>query len=172
MNWESLYELHADAVVRICWRILGCRADAEDCVQETFLQAFERQRLERIQNWPGLLRRIAVMTSLATLRRRKLRNAEALPADLSDETDGSERPDDVVVRKELEARLRREVAVLPDRDAAVFCLRYFESLSVSETADALDISAGAVSIALHRARRQLETRMADLLNTSSGEQDR
>ncbi len=169
MDWEALFELHADDVVRLCWRILGRHADVEDCVQDTFVQAIQFHRRQDVRNWPGLLRRIAVMTSLAVLRRRTTRQCEGLSVDDGRLATSEQPPDELAMHRELEDRLRSEVATLPPREAAVFCLRYFESLSVSETAESLGISPAAVSVSLHRARKRLEARMADVLSMTAQE---
>jgi RNA polymerase sigma-70 factor (ECF subfamily) len=169
VDWDELFEAHADDVIRVCWRILGRRADVEDCVQETFVQAFQREQCETVRNWPGLLRRIAVMTALALLRKRKMRHDTSLSESAYDPPASDESPDQLAIRRELENRLRREVGALPDQEAAVFCLRYFESFSVSETANTLAISNGAVAAASHRARGHLEQRMADVLGTAPQE---
>jgi RNA polymerase sigma-70 factor (ECF subfamily) len=166
VNWDGLFEANADDLIRVCWRILGRRVDVEDCVQETFVQAFQIQQREAVRNWPGLLRRIAVMTALATLRKRKVRPNTTLSQCEYDPPASGEMPDERAVRQELEARLRREVSALPDQEAAVFCLRYFESFSVTETASTLGISRGAVCAASHRARKHLEQRMSDVLPTT------
>ena len=42
-----------------------------------------------------------------------------------------------------------------NREGSVFCLRYFEDLSYQEIADALEVSTGAVAMALHKARAKL-----------------
>ena len=169
MDWDELFEAHADDLIRICWRILGCRADVEDCLQETFIQAFQCSNRETVRNWPGLLRRIAVMTSLSVLRQRKMRKLSNLSPDSSEPPSGGESPDERAIRRELENRLRQEVGSLPEQEAAVFCLRYFDALSVTETANTLEISTGAVAAASHRARKRLEQRMADVLPAASPE---
>jgi RNA polymerase sigma-70 factor (ECF subfamily) len=61
-----------------------------------------------------------------------------------------------VIAGELEARLRVAVAGLPDREGAVFSLRYFEGLELSEIAATLRINYSAAATALSRARAKLE----------------
>ena len=160
MDWDALFETHVDAVLRICWRITGRQTDVEDCVQETFLQAFQWHQREHVRNWAGALRRIAVTSSLACLRRR-------VDIDPIEENRDPESPEEIpaetAMRRELEGRLRQAVAGLPDREATVFCLRYFESQTTEETAHLLKIPNGAVAAALHRARRKLERELAELL---------
>jgi RNA polymerase sigma-70 factor (ECF subfamily) len=70
------------------------------------------------------------------------------------------------VERELADRLRQAITQLPDREAAVFCLRYFDDLSYQDIAETLHIQTGAVASALHKARLKLET---FLLETVQGE---
>lgn len=169
MDWDGLFETHADDLIRICWRILGRQPDVEDCLQETFVQAFQRAQSETVRNWPGLLRRIAVMSALALLRKRRNQPDTNLSAIAFEPAAVQDTPDKAAIRRELEDRLRQEVGALPEQEAAVFCLRFFESYSVSDTANTLGISTGAVAAASFRARRHLEQRMADVLPTASSE---
>ena len=70
-------------------------------------------------------------------------------------------PEAVAVGHELETRLREAITQLPDREATVFCLRYFESLSYDEIAESLNISSTSVSTALNKARSKLKTLLID-----------
>ena len=166
MDWDELFETHADDLVGICWRILGRRADVEDCVQEAFVKAVQIERREAIRNWPGLLRRLAVLTALETLRKRKMGYDILLPDNAQDPPANDAGAEQLAIRRELEHRLRHEVAALPNQEGSVFCLRYFELASVSETANTLGISTGAVAAASLRARKRLQQRMADVLPTT------
>ena len=70
--------------------------------------------------------------------------------------DRSQGPLEQVVQRDEDLRLRTIVAELPSRQAAVFCLTYFEELSADEIALALEISKNAVGLALHKARAKLQ----------------
>lgn len=166
MDWDGLFESHSDDLVGICWRILGRRADVEDCVQEAFVKAVQIERRETIRNWPGLLRRLAVLTALEVLRKRRVRHDTLLSENAYDPPANDDAADELAIRRELENRLRQEVAALPSQEAVVFCLRYFELATVSETAHTLGISTGAVATASLRARKRLQQRMADVLPTT------
>ena len=135
------------------WRILGHAADAEDVVQEVFLEAYRGlNSTGPIRHWGGLLRRMAACRALDRLRQRRGTQAlEGLSLPSREEN-----PEQAAVGKELAQSLRRAISQLPEREAEVFCLRYFEDLSYQEIADALHISSGAVGVALHKARAKLE----------------
>ncbi len=60
------------------------------------------------------------------------------------------------MRRELQTRLRAALSELPDREGAVFSLRYFEEMTLGEIAESLEISYAAAGTALSRARSKLE----------------
>src|SRR5262245_15955459 len=133
------------------WRILGHAADTEDVVQDVFLEAL-RLRASEVRHWGGLLRRLAACRAVDRLRqRRSNRSIDGLELSSSCPT-----PDEIALGEELADRLRDAVAQLPPREAAVFCLRYFDELTYQQIAEALHTSPGAVAVALHKARGKLE----------------
>src|SRR5437588_224347 len=137
--------------VGTAWRILGHAADCEDVVQEVFLQAHRIEQSEPVRHWPALLRRLASHRALDRLRTRKT----TVSLDGLALVGSSYGPEDAAIEHELADRLRQAVGQLPEREGAVFCLRYFEDLSYQEIAASLGISAGAVATALHKARAKL-----------------
>jgi len=52
-------------------------------------------------------------------------------------------------------RLRQAVAALPERDAQVFTMRYFEEFSYEAIATQMGLSINLVGVILHRARKTL-----------------
>ena len=152
VDWNTLIDEHGPLVLRISWRILGNRADAEDNAQDVFLKAYRLQRREKVQHWRGLLRRMASLGALERLRRRR---AQTSLKDLTP-VDSGEGPQESAMRGELQSNLRIALAELPPREGAVFTLRFFEEMSLQEIADSLEISYTAAGAALSRARAKLE----------------
>ncbi len=152
-NWDEIVDQHGPAVFRLTRRILGPGPDADDVVQEVFLEVFQFRQREKIDNWAGLLRRMATHRSLDRLRRRRV--TEPLSgSEISETADG---PLETAVAGELAERLRQAVTQLPERQAAVFSLRYFDNRSYDQIAEALDIERSAVGTALHKARVRLQS---------------
>lgn len=134
------------------WRILHDAGDAEDAVQEAFVDALRLYRRGPVDDWGALLRRLANCRSLDRLRRRRpivARVAEPVAP-------RSDQPEAVAIAAEKAALLRQALAELPEREAEVFSLRYFGDLTNAAIAAALEISPGAVAVALHKARKSLE----------------
>ncbi len=155
-DWERLVREHGPRVFGTAWRILGHAADAEDVVQEVFLQAHQLARTRPVRFWGAFLRRLAACRALDRLRQRRV----TVPIDGLDTACTDDGPEESAISHELAGRLREAVARLPEREAGVFCLRYYEELSYEEIAETLGIRVGAVGVALHKARAKLETQFS------------
>lgn len=152
-DWDQIVRDHGRMVFSTAWRILGHAADAEDVVQEVFIEAIHVSQTQEIRHWGGLLRRLATCRALDRLRQRRTCQSidgMALPAT-------SDGPEDVAIGRETADHLREAIAHLPEREATVFCMRYFDDLSYQRIAEILNIRLGAVSAALHKARGKLES---------------
>ena len=156
VNWQYIVREHGPAVYRIAWRILGNADDADDVVQESFLEAHRTSMRERVENWLALLKRIAVCRSLDRIRQRRPETSINEIAVESSEP----APESEIVRCELEAAMRESLGELPEREATVFCMRHFDQLSNAEIAVSLAISVSAVTTALHKARTKLSSKLA------------
>jgi RNA polymerase sigma-70 factor (ECF subfamily) len=139
------------------WRILGHASDAEDVVQDVFLEVHRLWVSRPVRNWSGLLSKLAACRAVDSLRRRKTfvsLNGLSLPA-IDPE------PEATAIGHELADRLRQAIAQLPPQEATIFCLRYFDDLPNQAIATALNLRPGAVGVALHKARTKLETLLAE-----------
>jgi RNA polymerase sigma-70 factor, ECF subfamily len=151
-DWDRTVAEHGPTILRLACRILGRGPDAEDAVQDAFLQVYQIAQRDTLNNCVGLLRRAVVHRSLDRLRRRR---PNVVPAG---ELPGREDdPQEVAAARELGDRLRDAVARLPTQQGAAFCLRYFDDQPYEQIAANLGIAVGAVATALHKARSKLKT---------------
>ncbi len=156
-DWNGIVRDHGATVFGVAWRILGDAGDAEDIVQEVFLEVQQLDGSRAVKNWAPFLRRVATFRALDRLRRRK----STMPIDESQMSSGEDDPAAIAIGNELEAMLRASIGSLPQQQAAVFCLRYFEDLTYAQIASALKISSAAVATALNKARARLKTMLVD-----------
>lgn len=154
-SWQDVVHEYGPSSYQVAWRILGHTQDCEDVLQEVFIEAYNVFSAGRIQNPRAFLYRLVTFRALDALRRRKVH----LELDASHLLDRSQGPLEQVVERDEALRLRTIVGALPSRQAAVFCLMYFEGFSAEEIALALDISTNAVGLALHKARAKLQSWM-------------
>ena len=164
-DWQEIVSRHSPTVWRTAYRLLGNRAEAADCLQETFLAALEISRRQKVRNWPGLLIRLCTYRALDELRRR-LRRTQQLNGLAKWATVPSSNPGPVELTQaaELSARLRLALTQLPAQQAEVFCMRFLEDLTYRDIARQLGIKTSAVSVLLHRAR----LRLRELLSKANG----
>ncbi len=154
---KSIVRTHGPMAFDTAWRLLGHIADTEDAVQEALLDAFGLHGRQSVVNWGGLLRHLAARRAVDKLRKRC--TVDPLPPEpptFERAAPKSQQPEAVAIERELADRLRWAVARLPDREASVFSLHYFGDMTNGDIAETLGISAGAVGVALHKARKRLK----------------
>ena len=154
-SWEAIVLEHGPMAFDAAWRLLGHVQDTEDAVQEALADALRAYRTCSVQNWGGLLRRLATRRALDRLRSRRRVTA----VEFHDVPSTADSVESIEIAKELTARLRDALAQLPYQQAAVFSLRYFGQMTNVEVAIELNISPEAVAVALHKARSTLARRL-------------
>jgi len=150
-DWESVVREHGGMVTKAAFRVLGDASESEDAAQDAFLDALQFSAGRAVGNWSALLRTLAIRRALDRLRRRRIwQEPDGLIAP------GCAGPERVAIARERTAMLRQALAELPSREAEVFAMRFFGEQSNQDIGEALGMSAGAVAVALHKAREKLQ----------------
>ncbi len=168
---------HQRQLYRLALRMTGSEADAQEILQESFLNAWQKLPLFRgdaqFSSW---LYRIAANGALMRLRRKRRapdavsEQAEELAgpkftADGQHEepphSDWSQRADEKLLSQELGEHINAAVRTLPDDYRTVFLLKDVDGLSNEDIADALELTVPAVKSRLHRARLALREQLGD-----------
>ena len=148
--FERLYRMHIDKVYGLCLRMTGNVAEAEDCAQEAFIQAWNKLDKFRGDSAFGTwLHRIAVNSVLGRMRKSK---REQDRIQLAGEAAHS--PASVSDSGELRD-LSDAVDKLPEGARHVFVLYAVYGYSHEEAGNMLGIASGTSKAQLHRARRLL-----------------
>jgi len=162
--FEKLVRKYDRKLLRIAHNVMHNREDAEDAVQEAFLKAYKKlgqfQESAKFSTW---LIRIVLNESLMKLRKRRTvredslygyshNESEIVPRELTDWAIG---PQELYGAAEFRKILIKCLLQLQPALRVVFVLRDIEELSISETSEALSLSAIAVKARLFRARLQL-----------------
>ena len=162
--FDDLYKRHAEKMFRITYRIMRNREDAEDAVQECFLNAFLHLKnfdgRSRFSTW---LTRIAMNAALMKLRKNP--PSREVPIDQSAETtelrsehllsDFSPNPEEHCAKSEREAILRDAIAKLRPRIRKAVEIHKLQECSLEETGEVLGISVAAVKGRMFHARAVL-----------------
>ncbi len=168
--FERLVRQYGKMVYNLAMRLLGRPSEAEEILQETFLQV--HKALPRFEGSVGLsswIYTIALNQSRMRLRKQKGVVMEELDETiLSYKTRAPEAqtavvldPADVLVDKEMREQVESALQELPEPYRVVFVLRDMEGHSTEETAQLLDLTVAAVKSRLHRARMFLRGRLCE-----------
>jgi len=150
--FERLYKAYVGRVYGLCLRMTGNRAMAEDCTQETFINAWKAlKNFESRSCYGTWLHRIAVNAVLGRGRRGEL---DAVP-EVRDTEEARFVPTDELAIEDLEKMLGK----LPGGARSVVVLYGVYGYSHEETAELLGIAVGTCKAQLHRARHLLKGRM-------------
>jgi RNA polymerase sigma-70 factor (ECF subfamily) len=162
-DWDEILAREGPAVWKTAHRIVGDRADADECFQEAFLAAWEVARKGPVKDWRALLTHLAAARAVDRLRQRVRRR----PLERVDDWDAVRGPGPPPSKPaedaELPSRLREALASLPPKQAEAFCLQALEDWSYAEIAGRLGESTDAVGVLLHRARKTLRRLLSPAL---------
>ncbi len=156
IHWQRLLAEHGPNMYRAACRILGRGEDAEDCLQEIFLELLAREDPPAADNWSAMLRWMVTVRAIDRLRRTRSQR-EVGPEPLDTTAARGDDPAAQASAAEIGEWLRATLAELPPRRAQVFALRYFADMSYADIASVVEIERNAVGTILHDARRQLRT---------------
>ncbi len=165
-------------MLSVTMRILRDTTEAQDAVQDASLLA-----LRNVENYEGKgeveawLHKIALNSALMRLRKRT-RLAEDQLDDLVPQYDeygvflGDPEWRDInsealLAHSETRRKVIEAIDNLPERSRILIVLRDIEELSTRETAEALELSEGAVKTGLHRARVALKRLLEPLFSEGS-----
>lgn len=170
MDFNNLYEEHYDKLFAAAYRLTGRKEDAEDVIQEAFLNAYKAYHEFRgksmLSTW---LYRIVVNCSY-----RYIKKQTKLPVvDISSQLNMSqneffemikseESVEEVVLTNDMrETCLQLFLKCIPAKQRIAFVLKVLLKLSTEEVAGIMDISAGAVKTNVYRARLSMKDNMED-----------
>lgn len=168
-EFARLVDAYSAPIYRLGLRMLGNAQDAEDILQNTFLNALiHLPKFEARSSLLTWLYRIAANEALMLIRKKKPEiNLEDAQAGENDEdlrpiqfVDWSALPEDELLSGEGKQTLDQAIQTLPESLRIVFLLRDVEGLSIKETIEALNLTETNVKTRLLRARLFLREQLS------------
>ena len=168
-EFARMVDAYSTLIYRLGLKMLGNQQDAEDILQNTFLNALTHlasfEGRSSISTW---LYRIAANEALMMIRRRKSNfNLEDMQPEDSDDiplpetfVDWSLLPEKELLSDEGKGVLETAIRQLPENLRVVFILRDVEDLSIRETAEILNLTEVNVKARLLRARMALREQLS------------
>ncbi len=149
---------------QISYNVLANREDAQECVSDTYLAAWNALPPHRPAILSGFLgklaRRIAIdrWRSLTAYKRGGGQIALALE-ELGDCASNTPTAEAAVISRELKASLARYLEGLPRQERMIFLRRYFFLDPVAKIAETFGFSESKVTSILHRTRKKLRQQL-------------
>jgi len=165
--FDELWRAHARKVLRTTYRITRNREDAEDALQDTFLNAFlHLQDFDRRSSFSTWLTRIAINSALMILRKRRTSFEVSLDDSEKDSADSrisgfvtvadaKPSPEASLAQREREALVLEAVGALRPSIRRAVELHKLQELSLNETAGLMGLTLTAAKSRLHQAKARL-----------------
>lgn len=142
-------------------RLVGNHDDADDVLQSVFIKVWKN--LEKFRGESGIytwMYRIASNESFTFLRKEKKRRSLSLSdedMDLSNQI----KADQYFNANEIEWKLQVAIQKLPEKQKAVFSLRYYDEMPYAEISKVLETSEGALKASYHHAVKKIQKMLTE-----------
>ena len=168
--FSALVDLYQNKALSTCLGFIPNRQDAEDVVQEVFVEVFRSvgnfKGESKLSSW---IYRIVVNKSLEALRYKKRKKRKAFFQSLIglNEQNGSldgqdfDHPGVLMENKERSKVLFSKIDELPESQRVVFTLCKLDDLSYREAAEIMKTSVSSVESLMFRAKKNLQKNLED-----------
>ncbi|UGU15559.1 RNA polymerase sigma factor [Sinomicrobium kalidii] len=156
---KAFRELISQYKERLYWhirRMVINHDDTDDVLQNTFIKIY--RNIDSFKGESSLfswIYRIAINESITFLNARAKRKGIG-DSELRENLVKNLRADTYFDGDEIQLKLQRAVATLPEKQKLVFNMKYFEALTYEEISEILDTSVGALKASYHHAVKKIE----------------
>lgn len=162
----SLYDRYKSILFGLLLRILNSRAEAEDTLQEVFLQVWQRaatfdETRGRAFTWLVTIGRSRAIDRLRTIKSRARAGEEASREAAPDVVSDSEK--DAIRSQEAEV-VRRALREIPVEQRRLLDMAYFEGLTQTEISERTAVPLGTVKTRMRSAMKKLRELLKNDLN--------
>lgn len=169
--FAHVYDRYAPILLGLMLRILRSRPEAEDVLQEVFLQVWQQARSfdparGRAFTWLATLSRSRAIDRLRAVDSRERAAQRSAEDRQPTATEPRARADEEAIRSERAEAVRAALAELPEEQRQVLVLAYLDGMSQTEIAAAKNQPLGTVKT---RTRTGLK-RLSEALRTRMGQQ--
>lgn len=160
--YAELMRRYQQRVYWVARRIVGSHDDADDIAQEAFVKAYlalgDFRGDSSFFTW---IYRIAVNLALNVVRKRQVVNYLRDSPVISSLLPARENPHEELVAREAESRLQEAIRRLPEKQKAVFVMRYYDDMSYEEISEVLKTTVGGLKANYFHALKKVQEYMKD-----------
>jgi RNA polymerase sigma-70 factor (ECF subfamily) len=153
-GYKELYVRYSKAMYNTCLRMLNNVAEAEDVLQESFIEAFKNlERFEHRTSFGGWLKQICINRSINQLKKRKIDWVDMEKAAVYDNADETAIDEaETIMQVEL---VKKAIMKLPDGYRTVLNLYLLEGYDHEEIAEILHVAESTTRTQYMRAKQKL-----------------
>ena len=167
-SFEEVVKLHQEQVLNTCFRFVNNRDEAEDLVQDVFLEVYNSidsfRGDAKLSTW---IYQIAVNKSLDFIRKKKRKKRFAFVLSLTGFGDeekelllpATSNPHTDLEQKERTQILYKAIDSLPENQKVAITLSKYDGFSNKEIAEIMGTSISAVDSLIHRAKNNLQKKL-------------
>ena len=160
---SALYDRHVDRVHRICYRIVLDSSQVQDCVQEVWLKVFRKLgRFRCEKSFVAWLNAVTANTAIdyyrKLVRHRNHISSRRIHPDTAatQENPGNRQMDGKLIQE----RIRDALETVSAKQRTAFVLRYYEDIPITQIAETIGCSEGAVRTHIRRSLLALRAKLA------------
>nr|WP_136481886.1 RNA polymerase sigma factor [Algibacter onchidii] len=155
--FKTLLKLYKERLYWHIRHIVKTHADADDVLQNTFIKVYKG-----IDNFKGESKLFSWMYRIATNEAITFINKKARRLNVSNEEIQSHairnlESDVYFEGDDIQLKLQRAIATLPEKQQLVFNMKYFEDIKYKDMSEILDTSEGALKASYHIAVKKIES---------------
>jgi len=156
LAFKELLHLYKERLYWHIRHIVKSHDDADDVLQNTFIKIFKNihnfQGDSKLYSW---MYRIATNESITHINK----NAKRLhlsSGEYQDHAINNLKADVYFEGNDIQLKLQKAIATLPEKQQLVFNMKYFEEIKYKDMAEILDTSEGALKASYHLATKKIE----------------
>ncbi len=154
LGYKELYQRYAAAMFNTCLRILDNVTEAEDVLQESFIEAFKNlASFEYRSSFGGWLKQICINRSINELKKKKMAWIEMEKTEVYDQPEETA-PDENNVSLKVES-VKKAIMELPDGYRTVVSLYLLEGYDHEEIAEILNVAESTARSQYIRGKQKL-----------------
>lgn len=160
-SFEVLINIYKERLYWHIRRIVLNHDDADDVLQNTFIKVFKNiegfKGDSKLYSW---MYRIATNEALTFLKS-KSRKLGLSDIELQDRMIGNLEADVYFEGDEIQLKLQKAIAALPEKQKLVFNMKYFQELKYEEISEILETSVGGLKASYHLAVKKIEASLKE-----------
>ncbi len=172
--YRELLGRYQRPVFSLIYRMLRDREQAEDLAQETFVRVFNHiDRYDPKYKFSSWIFKIATNLTIDHIRKKEVATvsidgsryavtADEIEASTITVASGDENPEELLEAKELGESIEQAIGGLRAEYRTAILLRHVEGREYQEIADIMSLPLGTVKTFIHRARKELQGKLAHL----------